>query len=212
MACGTGCAAARIPALGAGHIHFGIAATDLRSGRTHQRTCAPARARGSVVDAGCSGRRRGCASRKTRTAAAKGRGEVEGSRARGAAAAGAGGTAATAASAAMPATAPEAFPASEAERDQGDATAARAGGTLGAAGKDAAVDKLESQRRANGAPAPSSSVELRRDMQLDADTWLAHIEQLLRQGRRQQAIESLRLFRNAHPRHALPDELRALLD
>ena len=116
------------------------------------------------------------------------------------------------ASAATPATAPEAFPASEAERDQGDATAARAGGTLGAAGKDAAVDKLESQRRANGAPAPSSSVELRRDMQLDADTWLAHIEQLLRQGRRQQAIESLRLFRNAHPRHALSDELRALLD
>jgi hypothetical protein len=49
-------------------------------------------------------------------------------------------------------------------------------------------------------------------MQLDPETWLAHIEQLLRQGRRQQAIESLRLFRNAHPRHVLPHELRALLD
>jgi hypothetical protein len=117
------------------------------------------------------------------------------------------------ASVATPAVAPEAFPASEAERDQGDATPARAGGTVGAAAaKDANQDKVELQRRANGAPALSSSVELRRDVQLDPDTWLAHIEQLLRQGRRQQAIESLRLFRNAHPRHALPDELRALLD
>jgi hypothetical protein len=113
--------------------------------------------------------------------------------------------------AATSAMAPEAFPAAEAEHDQGDAGAARAGGSVGAAARDSAADKLESQRRAN-APAPSSSVELRRDMQLDPDTWLAHIEQLLRQGRRQQAIESLRLFRNAHPRHALPDELRALLD
>lgn len=113
---------------------------------------------------------------------------------------------------ATPAMAPQAFPAGEAERDQADASAARAGGSLGAAAKDTGVDKLELQRRANGAPAPSSSVELRRDMQLDPDTWLAHIEELLRQGRRQQAIESLRLFRNAHPRHALPHELRALLD
>lgn len=116
------------------------------------------------------------------------------------------------ASVATPATAPQAFPANEAERDQLDTAATRTGGTVGAAAKDTGADKLELQRRANAAPAPSSSVELRRDMQLDADTWLAHIEQLLRQGRRQQAIESLRLFRNAHPRHALPDELRALLD
>jgi hypothetical protein len=113
---------------------------------------------------------------------------------------------------ATPAMVPEAFPAADAGHDQGDASAARAGSSIGAAAKDSAADKLESQRRANGAPSPSSSVELRRDMQLDPETWLAHIEQLLRQGRRQQAIESLRLFRNAHPRHVLPHELRALLD
>ena len=107
---------------------------------------------------------------------------------------------------------PEAFSAAEGAREQEDASAALGGGSAGAAAKDSAVDKPGSPRRANAAPAPSSSVELRRDMQLDPDTWLAHIEQLLRQGRRQQAIESLRLFRNAHPRHALPDELRALLD
>jgi hypothetical protein len=105
---------------------------------------------------------------------------------------------------------PEAFPAAKAEREQ---DADRGGSAAGLAAKDAVrVDEVEPQRRANAAPAPSSSFELRRDMQLDADTWLEHIEQLLHQGRRQQAIESLRLFRNAHPRHALPDELRALLD
>ena len=109
---------------------------------------------------------------------------------------------------AAPEPAPQAFPGTEAERDQ----AASAGGSLGVAKDAAREDKLELRHRANAAPAPSSSLELRRDMQLDADTWLAHIEQLLHQGRRQQAIESLRLFRNAHPRHALPDELRALLD
>ena len=109
---------------------------------------------------------------------------------------------------AAPEPAPQAFPGTEAERDQ----AASAGGSLGVAKDAAREDKLELRHRANAAPAPSSSLELRRDMQLDADTWLAHIEQLLHQGRRQQAIESLRLFRNAHPHHALPGELRALLD
>jgi len=114
---------------------------------------------------------------------------------------------------ATPAMSPKAFPGAEAERDQAETSAARAGGSLGAAAKDAVrEDKLEPRYRANAAPAPSSSVELRRDMQLDPDAWLAHIEQLLHQGRRQQAIESLRLFRNAHPRRVLPDELRALLD
>ena len=113
---------------------------------------------------------------------------------------------------ATPERAPQAFSDAEAERDQA-AAGLRAGDAVGAAAKDAvSEDKLESRHRANAAPAPSSSVELRRDMQLDADDWLAHIEQLLHQGRRQQAIESLRLFRNAHPRHVLPDELRALLD
>lgn len=72
---------------------------------------------------------------------------------------------------------------------------------------DAAPKKRE---RSAGAPAPSSSAELRRDTQLAPELWLARIEQLLRQGRRQQAIESLQLFRRAHPDWQLPDELRAL--
>ncbi len=59
-------------------------------------------------------------------------------------------------------------------------------------------------------PAPSTSAELRRDMQLAPQDWLAHIQQLLHQGRRQQAIESLRLFRRAHPDWQLSAELEAL--
>lgn len=62
------------------------------------------------------------------------------------------------------------------------------------------------------APSPMGSVELRRDMQLAPEDWLARIRQLMRQGRRQQAIESLRLFRHAHPDWALPDDMRALDD
>ncbi len=60
--------------------------------------------------------------------------------------------------------------------------------------------------------APSSSVELRRDTQLAPEVWLARIEQLVRQGRRQQAIESLQLFRRAHPDWQLPESLRELDD
>ena len=116
-----------------------------------------------------------------------------------------------AAAAAAPAA--EAFPAQAQRQDAEAATgAARAGA---AAESDLmAKERLDDKAlRTRAAPTPpSSSVELRRDMQLAPEDWLAHVRQLLHQGRRQQAIESLRLFRNAHPRHPLPDELRALLD
>lgn len=116
--------------------------------------------------------------------------------------------------AAMAAPAPQAAPA-EAERAEGKSGEGFAAGiTAGAA--DATKAKVApaghgTRSRAVSAP-PSSSVELRRDMQLAPDDWLAHIRQLLHQGRRQQAIESLRLFQATHPDHPLPAELRALLD
>jgi hypothetical protein len=59
---------------------------------------------------------------------------------------------------------------------------------------------------------PSGSIELRRDMQLPAGEWLAHIRELEQQGRRQQAIESLRLFIRAHPDRKVPVDLQSLLD
>jgi hypothetical protein len=60
--------------------------------------------------------------------------------------------------------------------------------------------------------APSGSVELRRDMQLAPADWLAHVRQLLREDRRQQASDSLRLFRRVHPDQRVPEDLRGLTD
>lgn len=80
---------------------------------------------------------------------------------------------------------------------------------------DAAVESLSSTqmrstKRAAGAPSPNSSAELRRDLQLPPEQWIARIQQLQKLGRRQQAIDSLRLFRRAHPDWQLPESLRAL--
>ena len=74
--------------------------------------------------------------------------------------------------------------------------------------REAAPDRL----RARPAPAPSGSVELRRDQQLAPDAWVAQVRDLLRQGRRQQAAETLRLLHRTHPRHAIPEDLRSLLE
>jgi hypothetical protein len=56
-------------------------------------------------------------------------------------------------------------------------------------------------------PAPSSSVQLRQNMHLPPEEWLAEIVRLKREGHRQQAIENLRLFRRMHPDWKLSDEL-----
>jgi len=49
-------------------------------------------------------------------------------------------------------------------------------------------------------------------MQLAPRDWLAHIRDLMRQGRRQQATESLRLFVQTHPDQRVPADLRELLE
>lgn len=121
------------------------------------------------------------------------------------------------AAAPAPAVAPEpapaqAFPA-DAERAEQSADSSVGGVAGGRAAKDARDAEVDSiaRHRGTAAPSPSGSVELRRDLQLDPQTWLARIDELLRKGRRQQAIESLRLFHVAHPDYPLPDELRSLL-
>ncbi len=118
---------------------------------------------------------------------------------------------------ASPAVEPDPFPAESRMRDE---TATSAGAAAMQAEQDvaaknepaaAALKQPESKRvRTEAPPAPLSSVELRRDMQLAPDDWLAHIEQLLHQGRRQQAIESLRLFQHVYPNRSLPPNLHAL--
>jgi hypothetical protein len=117
---------------------------------------------------------------------------------------------------AQPAPAPAPFPAAPESTVAGDGAGPERGARAGApAAKSAATEEHESapQRlRARAAPAPSASVELRRDQQLAPDAWLAQVRDLLRQGRRQQAAESLRLFHRTHPRHAVPEDLRNLLE
>jgi len=113
------------------------------------------------------------------------------------------------------APAPQAFPEAGRARTEPASPAAASdqaagvGGAFAPAEKRAAADKELAQP---GSAPLSSSVELRRDMQLAPEDWLSHIQQLLHQGRRQQATESLRLFRRAHPDWTIPDDLRPLLD
>lgn len=81
-----------------------------------------------------------------------------------------------------------------------------------AAGSQSMAPAAKAARVLSSPTPPSSSVELQRDMQLAPQDWLAHIRQLQRQGRTQQAMESLRLFRRAHPDWTIPDDLRDLSD
>lgn len=101
----------------------------------------------------------------------------------------------------------------EQAQDRKDSNAPAAPETR-AASVGAAVEKSAAgAARPLASPTPQTgSVELQRDMQLAPDDWLAHIRQLDQQGRRQQATESLRLFRRAHPDWTIPEDLRALLD
>lgn len=114
--------------------------------------------------------------------------------------------------------APKAFPANEHEAEQApDADKAKdaSAGIAPAARGAAAAEKRAATANALGRASPtlpSSSVELQRDMQLAPWDWLAHIRDLMQQGRRQQATESLRLFVRTHPDRRVPPDLRELLD
>lgn len=79
-----------------------------------------------------------------------------------------------------------------------------------AAGNSAAQAPIESAPRSISAPAPSTSTRLRRNMQLEPQAWLAEIAQLRDQGRTQEVMENIRLFRRMHPDWPLSDELRRL--
>lgn len=102
------------------------------------------------------------------------------------------------------------------------------GASLGEAGKNAlekraghgqpapaadamqAVPEAQAGAAQSRAPAPTTSVQLRQNMHLPPEDWLAEILRLQREGHRQQAIENLRLFRRMHPDWMLPDELLQL--
>ena len=123
---------------------------------------------------------------------------------------------------------PEAFPAEPRQRTESQSkdldkseSFGESGQATGAAGAAAggiapAMEKKTAAPERTRMPAsptvPSGSVELRRDMQLAPGEWLAHIRELERQGRHQQAMESLRLFIRSHPDRKVPADLQPLLD
>ena len=123
---------------------------------------------------------------------------------------------------------PEAFPAEPRQRTESQSKdldksesfgeSEQATGAAGAAagGIAPAMEKKTAAPERTRMPAsptvPSGSVELRRDMQLAPGEWLAHIRELERQGRHQQAMESLRLFIRSHPDRKVPADLQPLLD
>lgn len=120
------------------------------------------------------------------------------------------------AAAAVPA--PKPFSASEQDLDQQKDVEKDAGASAGSAAQApsaASADKRAATTNVRGRASPtlpSSSIELQRDMQLAPPDWLAHIRDLMQQGRRQQATESLRLFVRTHPEHRIPADLRELLE
>lgn len=75
---------------------------------------------------------------------------------------------------------------------------------------NAAVMSAPKAAEQSRAPSPNSSIKLRQNMRLAPQDWLAEIVRLKNLGRRQEAIENLRLFRRMHPDWQLSDELRRL--
>lgn len=58
--------------------------------------------------------------------------------------------------------------------------------------------------------ATASDEELRRNAELTPELWIAEIRQLLKQQRRQAALDNLARFKQKHPQFALPADLREL--
>lgn len=58
--------------------------------------------------------------------------------------------------------------------------------------------------------ATASDEELRRNAELAPELWIAEIRQLLKQQRRQAALDNLARFKQKHPQFALPADLREL--
>jgi hypothetical protein len=113
---------------------------------------------------------------------------------------------------------PEAFPSTASEPEAKDLEKSEgfsAGMAAPAQDHAASADKRAATTNLRGRASPtvpSGSVELQRDMQLAPSEWLGRIRNLMQEGRRQQATESLRLFVRTHPDRHVPDDLRELLE
>lgn len=76
--------------------------------------------------------------------------------------------------------------------------------------KDAAAAKAI--QAAPAGAAPSRSAVLQNNARLSPQAWVSLMQQLLRDGRREEARENLDLFRRKYSDYKLPDELKALID
>jgi hypothetical protein len=106
------------------------------------------------------------------------------------------------------------FPAAPEQQGRAQEFEKSSAGKSASAEGGAATDQQAAPAAARGLSSPtqpSGSIELRRDMELAPQDWLFHVRLLQRQGRHQQASESLRLFQRAHPDWTIPDDLRPLL-
>ncbi|MBS0571165.1 MAG: hypothetical protein JSS28_11185 [Proteobacteria bacterium] len=98
------------------------------------------------------------------------------------------------------------------------ASPALASPTLAHSPKDKAVEQTagaiampESRRAAKPMSAPPAAMEATdANASLYPEHWLANIRQMLRDGKRDEALRSLALFRKQHPGYRLPDDLRDL--
>ncbi|HET9032531.1 MAG TPA: hypothetical protein VFN25_06460 [Dokdonella sp.] len=98
------------------------------------------------------------------------------------------------------------------EKDSAAAGAMRTQRRDQAAGNAEVMSAPKAAAEQSRVPSPNSSVKLRRNMHLAPQDWLAEIVRLKEAGRRQEAIENLRLFRRMHPDWQLSDELRRLAE
>lgn len=83
-------------------------------------------------------------------------------------------------------------------------------GLFGDTDSATATGNDELRRNAQTPPAGASDDELRRNAQLTPPQWIEEIRALLKQQRRQAALDNLARFKQKHPQFALPEDLREL--
>ena len=75
---------------------------------------------------------------------------------------------------------------------------------------DAAAAAEPEQEKFSEARQPPYSAELMRNSQLYPESWIAAIQRLLHEGRRDEALQNLQLFHKKYPNYRLPADLKQL--
>lgn len=104
-------------------------------------------------------------------------------------------------------------------RDNETADMAQRSKNESAAAAPAAPSRLEDKKIASGKAAdekdrllPVNSAGLQRNAKLPPAKWLEKIQELLKQGKHDEAVDNAQYFRAKYPNYALPDAIRQLAD